>query len=54
MSEEETELRVLVDREFYRRLDAVKKRYGVKTNAEMIRVLVSEKYNEIIDVKKVK
>lgn len=44
---DESELRVRVNEIFYQRLERIKSYYGVKNDAEMIRVLVSEKYHEI-------
>jgi hypothetical protein len=50
--DKDIDVRITVDKEFRERLELVKKYYGIKNNAEMIRILVSEKFHEIEDKKK--
>lgn len=47
MEKKERDIRINVNNEFLKRLQFIKGFYGVKSNAEMIRVLVSEKFHEI-------
>ena len=49
MKEEEVlQLRVPLEGEFLQRFLLLKKKYGVKSNTEVIRALIKEKYDEIV------
>jgi len=43
------EIRVSLDKEFIEKIESLKKHYGIKNKTELIRLLITEKYREIVD-----
>ncbi len=42
------ELRIKIDTTIDEKIPVVKRHYGLKNDSELVRVLISEKYNELI------
>ncbi len=43
------EIRVSLDKESNEKINRLKKYYGIKKNTELIRLLITEKFREIVD-----
>ncbi|MGQ4876040.1 MAG: hypothetical protein ACP6IY_18395 [Promethearchaeia archaeon] len=42
------EIRVRLDKDFKDKIEKLKKFYGIKNNTELIRLLITEKYRDIV------